>query len=164
MNLSNVINLLKNIEFYSLCLRTAESELTGIQRRTITIFTNFGLYTIASLILLAYLFEWNGNKIVIVHFIVIISFVIKMNLMFENIPIYFYIAIIFSSALFVVSAMIISKQIKDILLILKENKELIKTIQTILQVFPEGVMIRSFDQKTKEIILKFANDIARKLI
>ena len=84
--------------------------------------------------------------------------------MFENIPIYFYIAIIFSSALFVVSAMIISKQIKDILLILKENKELIKTIQTILQVFPEGVMIRSFDQKTKEIILKFANDIARKLI
>ena len=84
--------------------------------------------------------------------------------MYENLPVFFYIAIFTSLALFTVSAIIISKQIKDILMIIKENKELIKTIQTILQVFPEGVIIRSFDQKTKETILKYANDIARKLI
>ena len=87
-----------------------------------------------------------------------------MKIMYENLPVFFYVAILISLTLFTVSAIIISKQIKDILLIIKENKELIKTIQTILQVFPEGVMIRSFDQKTKETILKFANDIARKLI
>ena len=73
-----------------------------------------------------------------------------MKIMYENLPVFFYVAILISLALFTVSAIIIiSKQIKDILLIIKENKELIKTIQTILQVFPEGVMIRSFDQKNK---------------
>ena len=41
---------------------------------------------------------------------------------------------------------------------------MIKTIYTILQVFHEGAIIRSFDQKRKEIILKIANDISWKLI
>ena len=43
---------------------------------------------------------------------------------------------------------------------LKENKDLIKTIKTILQIFPEGVIIRSLDPESLKILTKFANDVA----
>ena len=45
---------------------------------------------------------------------------------------------------------------------MKINKDLIHTIRTILLLFPEGVIIRSIDPVTKETILKFANDAAKK--
>ena len=45
--------------------------------------------------------------------------------------------------------------------LIKENKDLIHTIKTILQVFPEGVIIRSLDQKSKQTLMKFANEIAK---
>ena len=47
---------------------------------------------------------------------------------------------------------------------LKSNQDLIHTIKTILQVFPEGVIIRSLDEKSKQTILKFANNIASKVL
>lgn len=55
----------------------------------------------------------------------------------------------------------ISKQINEILRLIQQNKDLIQTIRRILQVFPEGVLIRSLDPTTKQIILKFANDCAK---
>ena len=61
MILSNIINLSKNIELYSLYLGTAEYELTGVKRRTITIF-KFFLYTTASLTLQGSLFKLNCNR------------------------------------------------------------------------------------------------------
>ena len=48
--------------------------------------------------------------------------------------------------------------------LLKINKDLIHTIQNILQVFPEGVIIRSLDERSKESIMKFANNIASKTL
>jgi hypothetical protein len=45
---------------------------------------------------------------------------------------------------------------------LKDKKELIHTIKTILQVFPEGVLIRSLDEVTKRVLLEFANDEIKK--
>ena len=48
--------------------------------------------------------------------------------------------------------------------LLKINKDLIHTIQNILQVFPEGVIIRSLDERSKELIMKFANNIASKIL
>lgn len=47
---------------------------------------------------------------------------------------------------------------------MKANKELIHTVRTILQQFPEGVIIRSIDPITKQTISKFANDMADKVI
>ena len=49
---------------------------------------------------------------------------------------------------------------KEHLKVLKENKDLIKTIKTILQIFPEGVIIRSLDPESLKILTKFANDVA----
>ena len=48
--------------------------------------------------------------------------------------------------------------------LIKENKDLIHTIKTILQVFPEGVIIRSLDQKSKQTLMKFANEIAKQFL
>ena len=58
--------------------------------------------------------------------------------------------------------MLISIRIKEILILLKSNRDLIHTIQRILQIFPEGVIIRSLDETSKQTILKFANYIASK--
>ena len=45
-----------------------------------------------------------------------------------------------------------------------KNKELIKTIKKILQVFPEGIIIQSFDQESQNLIMQFVNDAAVKNI
>ena len=58
--------------------------------------------------------------------------------------------------------MLISLKLKEMIILLKTNKELIHTIQTILQVFPEGVIIRSLDETSQQIITKFANNISNK--
>ena len=60
--------------------------------------------------------------------------------------------------------MLVSLKLKEIIILLKTNKDLIHTIQTILQVFPEGVIIRSLDETSKQTILKFANNIAKKVL
>ena len=60
--------------------------------------------------------------------------------------------------------MYFSLKIKEFIILLKTNKDLIHTIQTILQVFPDGVIIRSLDETSKQTILKFANNIAKKVL
>ena len=54
--------------------------------------------------------------------------------------------------------------IKDMLLLLKENRDLIATIRKILQVFPEGVIIQELDEKSQKYITKYANSSIRKEI
>ena len=44
------------------------------------------------------------------------------------------------------------------------NKDLVHTIQIILKVLPEGVIIRSVDPITQRVITEFANDYAHKFI
>ena len=53
---------------------------------------------------------------------------------------------------------------KEMIVVLKHNKDLIHTIQTVLQVFPEGVVIRSLDETSRQTITKFANNIAAKVL
>ena len=60
--------------------------------------------------------------------------------------------------------MLVSLKLKEMITLLKTNKDLIHTIQTILQVFPEGVIIRSLDETSKQTILKFVNNIANKVL
>ena len=58
--------------------------------------------------------------------------------------------------------MLISLKLKEMIVLLKSNNDLIHTIETILKVFPEGVMIRSVDEISRRTILKFANNIANR--
>lgn len=48
--------------------------------------------------------------------------------------------------------------------LIKENTELIQTIIAILEVFPESVIIQSFNYKTKQYDLKFMNEAAKNKI
>ena len=48
--------------------------------------------------------------------------------------------------------------------LLKEKRDLIHTIKTILQIFPEGVLIRSLDPISLRVITKFANQAIQKQI
>jgi hypothetical protein len=45
-----------------------------------------------------------------------------------------------------------------------ENKNLLETIKMLLQVFPESVIIQSYDKETKTNQLKFVNNAAKQYI
>jgi len=47
------------------------------------------------------------------------------------------------------------------LLLLKEKKDLIQTIRSILKLFPEGVIIQLKDDNIQKYITKYANKSAR---
>ena len=104
----------------------------------------------------------NWRKLVLISYLIKISFLIVMNFCFEDIPLETYIAFICTCIFFPIIWMLISLKVKEILTLLKSNKELIHTIQKILQAFPEGVIIRSLDKRSMQTILKFANNIANK--
>ena len=48
------------------------------------------------------------------------------------------------------------------IILLKIKRDLIHTIRNVLQIFPEGVIIKSIDPVSKMTIIKFANDVASK--
>ena len=58
--------------------------------------------------------------------------------------------------------MMIAKVLLEFLNLIHKNEELIRTIKHILQVFPEAVLIQTYDEKTKKIVIKFANDAAKR--
>jgi predicted Co/Zn/Cd cation transporter (cation efflux family) len=43
-------------------------------------------------------------------------------------------------------------------ILLYQNKKLMKAIKEILEIFPEGVIIQSIDKETKNTIIEFANE------
>ena len=87
-----------------------------------------------------------------------------MEYTFENVPILLYSAFLFTIILFPITSAIVADKIKETIYVLKSNQNLIHTIKAILEVFPEGVLIRSLDSLTKQTVLKFANEtIKRKL-
>ena len=83
---------------------------------------------------------------------------------FQNVEFILYVAVISGRMYFTISTLMITKHIKEMLHLIKDNKQLIHTIKTILQTFPEGVIIRSLDEVTKKTITKFANDVFQNTI
>ena len=53
--------------------------------------------------------------------------------------------------------MLICKTILDVLFLLHKNKKLIDTIKHILEIFPEGVIIRSLNSSDKRRFTNFTN-------
>ena len=75
-----------------------------------------------------------------------------MEYKFDNVPIVLYIAFLFTLILFPVSSAFVSDKIKETIYLLKTNRNLIHTVRTILEIFPDGVLIRSLDPITKQTI------------
>ena len=104
----------------------------------------------------------NWRKLAMMFYFTIISFLIAMNVYWDIVPQETYVSFICTCIYFAIIWVLISLKLKEILALLKSNKDLIHTIQKILQVFPEGVIIRSLDETSKQTIMKFANNIANK--
>ena len=60
--------------------------------------------------------------------------------------------------------MLIAKFIRNFIETIHENKQLIQTIQNILQSLPEGTIIESKDDFTNKYVVKFANVTAKETI
>ena len=60
--------------------------------------------------------------------------------------------------------MLIAKFTRNFLEIINENKQLVQTIQNILQSLPEGVIIESKDDFSNKYIVKFTNVAAKETI
>ena len=58
--------------------------------------------------------------------------------------------------------MMFAKVLLKFLNLIHKNEELVRTIKHILQVFPEAVLIQTYDEKRKNIVIKFANDAAKR--
>ena len=87
-----------------------------------------------------------------------------MTKLYNDITPTFYLSFVFVSIMFPLSWLFISEKIKELFIFMKTNKDLIHTVRTILQLFPEGVIIRSIDPITKQTVNRFANDMAWKII
>ena len=80
---------------------------------------------------------------------------------YKDISVYFYWGYVFICVFLPLIWMIIARILLGFILIIKKNQELTNTIKNILKIFPEGILIQSIDENTKETILKFANDTAK---
>ena len=80
----------------------------------------------------------------VTHCIIMIYYLIRLTSQYESINFILYPALMNGTAYFIFTTIMIAKQIKEILYLIKENKELIHTIKSILQTFPEGVIIKQF--------------------
>ena len=86
------------------------------------------------------------------------------NFYYNNVSLKLYSVFSFVGILFPITLYYGSQNIKEIIILLKTKKDLIHTIRSILQVFPEGVIIRSIDPVTKQTVIKFANDVASQFL
>ena len=103
--------------------------------------------------------EW--KFLAVPHVINMIYLTIRLKLKYQDLPVMYYVIIFLTSLLVPLGCMIQSSLVREMLHLLKENKELIETIRTILTNFPEGVVIQVKDKITNKYVVKFANLAAR---
>ena len=100
----------------------------------------------------------NFKYAIIPYYSIVIWYIWIVKSKFDNIPIVLYTALIFTMVLFPITWIIVSDKIKETIYVMKSNQNLIHTIKSILEIFPEGVLIRSFDPISKQTVIKFANE------
>ena len=83
---------------------------------------------------------------------------------YRDISYEFYLSIFITWILFTAILIFISQKIKEMIILLKTKRDLIHTIRSILQIFPEGVIIKSIDPVTQKTVIKFANDVANQFV
>lgn len=106
----------------------------------------------------------NWKRLVITHYVIVFMYVCVNIKLFGSIPFKLTVTLAVFLTIFTSSCASMAKIIKEMLHLLKENKELIHTIKTILQLFPEGVMIRSLDPISLKCINKFVNEVVQRQI
>ena len=105
-------------------------------------------------------FHW--KRIVVVFWIIQVCNFAVIHLKYNNISVYFYPGYIFLSILLPLVSMVIARINLAFMMLVHNNQDLTKTIKQILEIFPEGIIIQTFDKMTKNLIVKFANETAVK--
>lgn len=82
------------------------------------------------------------KKILITYIWVKVYYLVLMSWVYGILPVRIYFSILMMFLVVPMWVVIMTKQILDFMKILYKNKELIATIKHILQIFPEGVIIR----------------------
>ena len=87
---------------------------------------------------------------------------IMIHLTYSSISHFFYLSYLFTVISLPLVIMVISRIILGFILMIHNNQDLIKTIKRILEVFPEAIIIQSFDKDTSKLVLQFTNQAAKK--
>ena len=103
--------------------------------------------------------DW--KKMVAVRWVLSIYFLVRMTQIYDETSFILYLTVIISTWIYTIECLMIAKQLKEVFDLLQENKKLTHTIKTILQTFPEGVIIRTPDQVSNSVIIKFTNDFIK---
>lgn len=104
----------------------------------------------------------NWKKVIIGFTIVQFLYIILVHIKFGSRELFFYCGLGSLILFFPVGSIGISNMVKDLILTVHENKELVNTIKNILQVLPESVIVQSLDSNSQKVVLKYANDLAFK--
>ena len=104
------------------------------------------------------------KKLIVVFWVIMLLLLILTTMKYDHVTIHLYVSILTICLMFPVTTMFYWIKFKQTILLVKTNKELTHTIRTILQVFPEGVIIRSLDDVSKNTITKFANDVSKNIL
>ena len=104
------------------------------------------------------------KKLIVVFWVTMTWLLVITTIKYDNVPIILYVSIFTLSIMFPCATMFYWVKFKETILLVKTNKDLIHTIRTILQIFPEGVIIRSLDPITKQTLITFANDVAKNIV
>ena len=114
------------------------------------------LYFITSII---HCFDW--EKMTGVYITTNVILVTRMMLTYDSIYFQFYLTIVIVSVFGPVVSLIVSKTIIDFVKLLQKHEKLLVMAKNILQVFPEGVIIRSKNINHLGGMIRFINDTAK---
>ena len=106
--------------------------------------------------------DLDGNKMVLSFWFIQAYNFIMIHLTYSSISNFFYLSYLFTFVSLPLIIMVISRIILGFILMIQNNQDLIKTIKRILEVFPEAIIIQSFDKDTSKLVLQFTNQAAKK--
>ena len=127
-------------------------------------FNEFWVLFIIYMQFVAFFLFLRWKRVLISFYIISIVYFVLLNLFYNDVPFLLYVVFIVIFLLLPITIFLFSQKIIEMFILMKTNKELIHTIRRILQIFPEGVVIRSFDPITKQTVIKFANDVANQFL
>ena len=121
---------------------------------------NLIFYSVYLIVSICSWLKW--KKMIFIFIFVQICNFIGIHMIYSDIPLYFYCGFICLSVIYPWIVMMIAKVLLEFIHLIHKNEELVRIFKHILQVFPEAVLIQTYDEKTKKIVFKFANDVAKR--
>ena len=105
----------------------------------------------------------NWRKLVAIIWVALIILLVLVSIKYSDVSLALYISIMMVWAMFASTTIFYWIKIKETILLIKTNRDLTHTIKAILQVFPEGVLIRSLDETARKVVTAYINNAAQNI-